>query len=54
MGACSLNKRGVSIPDNLVAFLLFSVAFIYIVSAMSGYIAQCIDGRIRGFRKDNQ
>jgi len=43
MGVCFLNKRGVSIPDNLVAFLLFSVAFIYIVSAMSGYIAPYLE-----------
>jgi len=34
-----MDSKGVSIPDNLVAFILFSVAFIYIVSSISGYIS---------------
>jgi len=43
MRSCFLNRKGAGIPDNLVAFLLFSVAFIYIVSAMSGYIAPYLE-----------
>lgn len=43
MGVYFLNKKGVSIPDNLVAFLLFSVAFIYVVSSISGYIAPYLE-----------
>lgn len=43
MRLCFLNKKGVSIPDNLVAFLLFSVAFIYVVSSISGYIAPYLE-----------
>ena len=38
-----MNSRGISIPDNLVAFLLFSAAFIYVVSSMSGYIAPYLE-----------
>lgn len=38
-----MNSRGISIPDNLVAFLLFSVAFIYVVSSISGYIAPYLE-----------
>jgi len=38
-----MNSKGISIPDNLVAFLLFSAAFIYVVSAMSGYITPYLE-----------
>ena len=38
-----MNSKGISIPDNLVAFLLFSAAFIYVVSSMSGYIAPYLE-----------
>jgi len=38
-----MNSKGISIPDNLVAFLLFSAAFIYVVSSISGYIAPYLE-----------
>jgi len=38
-----MNSKGISIPDNLVAFLLFSAAFIYVVSSISGYITPYLE-----------
>ncbi len=38
-----MNSKGISIPDNLVAFLLFSISFVYIVSVMSGYISPYLE-----------
>jgi len=37
------NKRCASIPDNLIALILFSLAFVYIVHSMSGYITPYLE-----------
>ena len=38
-----MNSKGAGIPDNLIAFLIFSVAFIYMASSISSYISPYLE-----------